>query len=87
LTIHKLIALAAVIVAGSTVYSLLRTAGIQALIIVLIALIAACALALFISGALLSLGKPVPKAILPLHQIATVLIVLSTAGTLYLLKL
>ena len=85
-TIHKMIALAAVIVIGMNVYQLSRL--IDARAVLTIGVIAAAALlflALFISGALLSLEKPAPGALLTIHQIAPLLALFASGLALYLL--
>jgi len=85
LTIHKLIALASVILTGLAIYNLLRAAHGTGLGVALVVVTAVCALDLFVSGALLSLGRPVSKIFLTIHQITPMLAVLSAAGAIYLL--
>ena len=85
LTIHKLISLAAVVFLAITIYQINQAAGLSA-----IGFIAGVVTGLFflgdiITGGLLSTGKPMPAAILTMHQITPFLTVLSTAATLYLL--
>ena len=86
ITIHKLIALATVIVTAGYVYHLYRAADVRAFVeLVLIAVAGLLILALFISGALLSLGKPMLGAILRIHQVAPLLALAFSAMTIYLL--
>lgn len=85
LTIHKLISLAAVVFLVITIYQINHAATLSA-----IGLIAGVVTGLFflgtiIAGGLLSTGKPMPAAILTMHQITPFLTVLSTTVTLYLL--
>jgi hypothetical protein len=86
-TLHKLIALAAVILTGIQVYKTLQEMGIQALPMVLIVLTGLCVIALFVTGALLSLGKPVDEVLLTIHKIAPVLALLAMTGVIYLLTI
>lgn len=72
-TIHKLIALAMVILTGVTFYPVIRSIDPRALLLIMIALAGLLFLALFVSGALLSFEKPTPLFILRIHQIAPLL--------------
>jgi hypothetical protein len=85
LTIHKLIALAALVFLTITIYQVNQVTRLSNL-----ELIASIATGLFfigtiITGGLLSLARPMPGFVLRLHQITPVLIVLSAGVTLYLL--
>ena len=85
-TIHKLIALAVVITVSMQIYQLFKGAetpagAIQAQIIALGILAGLCALALFVTGALMSIGKPSLAILLTIHQVAPFL----GAGTLGLI--
>jgi hypothetical protein len=93
-TIHKLIALATVIIIGMNVHHLFR--AIDGNILVALGVIAISGLlflVLFISGALLSLipagllslEKPMPEIILKIHQVAPLLVLISSTVTVYLL--
>jgi len=55
--VHKLVALGAVIVVAIQVYNLLRGMQTPGLIILLLVLAALCVIALFASGAFLSIGN------------------------------
>ncbi len=83
--IHKLIALGAVIVTAVQVYPALTNVRVQVLIIALIVVAGLCVVALFTTGALLSLGKPMNGAMLLIHQIAPVLLAVSMSVAVYLL--
>lgn len=85
-TIHKLIALATVIVIAVNVYHLYGAVDFRTFVeLVVIAVTGLLFLALFISGALLSLGKPMPEAIFRIHQASTLLALASSTMTIYLL--
>jgi hypothetical protein len=84
-TIHKLLALAAVIFTAIAIYNLCKNVEIKTIILILIIIAGLSLLALFISGALLSIGKPAGSVILTVHNIVTILAVFSTAVTIYLL--
>jgi hypothetical protein len=85
LTIHKLISLGAGVFLIITLYQMNQAAALGAL-----ELAAAVVTGLFfvgtvVFGGLLSTGKPMPPAILRMHQVMPVLTVLATAVALYLL--
>jgi hypothetical protein len=93
-TIHKLLALATVIIIGVNVYHLYRAMDANTLVALgVIAVSGLLFLALFISGAvlslipagLLSLEKPASEAILRIHQVTPLLALVSAMGTIYLL--
>ena len=85
-SIHKLIALASVIVIVVNVNHLYRALDLRSPIaLVVIAFTALLFIALFITGALLSRGNPLPEAILRIHQVAPLLALVFSALTLYLL--
>lgn len=84
-TIHKLIALAASIAIGMSVYTLFK--GLDQRTLIEWAVVATTGLlfiALFITGALLSRNTPLPVAILRIHQVAPLLALVSATLTLYL---
>jgi hypothetical protein len=81
--IHKLIALGAVIVTGVTVYQARATVTIGSLTFVASVATGLLFVALFVSGALLSIGKPDSAAILIVHRVAPWLAVITAALTLY----
>ncbi len=83
--IHKLAALAAVIV---TVVQLVRVywgADLSALSIALLALAALCVLGLFVSGALMSAGKLDYARLHAIHRIALAALVIALPAAVYLL--
>ena len=85
LTLHKLIALAAVTWAGVVSYGMLREAGVQALALALVIVAGAAVVGLFATGALLSQPKLARPVFLGLHQAAPVLAALSSAAAAILL--
>ena len=83
--IHKLIALAAVIVAAIQTFNALKIGEAQPVLIVLLIVIGLYAVALFVTGALMSAKHTTGRALLTIHSIAPLLTVLATIGVLYLL--
>ena len=83
--IHKLIALGAVIVTIIQLSRMLTTADSMALIIVLLVLAGVCVVALFATGALMSMGKLNYDVTLTVHKIAPVVMALAMALVVYLL--
>jgi len=83
--IHKLIALGAVISTAVTVSHLRTGIDIQTFALGAIVVTGLLFLSLFVSGALLSIGKPEHVAILTIHRIAPFLVVISAAATMYVL--
>jgi hypothetical protein len=84
-TVHKLIALGAVIAAAFQTYPVLRGTEIQAIVIALIILIGLCAVALFATGALMSMNRPTYDALLTIHKVAPLLAFVAGAAVIYLL--
>jgi hypothetical protein len=83
--IHKLIALAAVIVTAIRAFNALKIVEAQPILIALLIVIGLCAVALFVTGALMSAKKATGRAALTIHRIAPPLAVLAALGALYLL--
>jgi len=81
--IHKLIALGSVIFTVILIRNLLKDIEIKTVILTLIIVTGLFVLTLFISGALLSLGKPVNNIILTIHGVTPILTVVTTAMTIY----
>jgi hypothetical protein len=84
-TIHKLLALTTVIFTAIAIYNLHKNVEIKTIILILIVIAGLSLFALFISGALLSIGKPASNIILTIHNIATIFSVFSTTVMIYLL--
>ena len=68
--VHKLIALGCVVLAGLQFARTLNAVPPQGLVIGLLVVAAGCVLALFVSGALMSVGRLNPTALLAVHRIA-----------------
>lgn len=85
LNIHKLIALAAVILIVIILYRTNQMAGLSPVELAASVVTGLCILGLFATGALLSIDKPMPAIFLQLHHITPYLALLSTAATFFLL--
>ena len=85
-TVHKLIALGAVIVTAIQTYNALKSAETQAILIALLIVTGVCVLALFATGALMSMEKPGYNMLLIIHNVAPVVAVIAMAVTVYLLR-
>jgi len=84
--IHKLCALAAVILTAVPIYQALKApGGFQLLPVLLIVLGAVCVVTLFASGALMSLDKWSYKILLALHQIGPAVALIAVVLAVYLL--
>jgi hypothetical protein len=84
-TLHKLIALGAVIFTVATVQQLRTGMDTRTLAVGAVVVTGLLFLSLFASGALLSIGKPDHIAILTIHRVAPLLAVIATAATMVLL--
>jgi hypothetical protein len=78
-TLHKLIAVATLILIGLNMFNLIRAVDVRAFYLVLVALTGLLFLALVVSGAFLSFERPLPQLALRVHQIAP-LLALAAAG-------
>ncbi len=85
--IHKLCALAAVILTALPIYrALAAPGGLQILPILLIVLAVACVVVLFASGALMSLDKWRYKVLLSLHQVGPAVAAIAAVLAVYSLQ-
>ena len=85
-TIHKLIAVAAVVLIGMSIYDLHSIAGLwTSIVISVFALTALLYLAMVATGALLSLNVSLHGITLRIHQAAPTLVFLSTTYIIYTL--
>jgi hypothetical protein len=84
-TIHKLISLGMVIVTAVQIFNVLKNTPVQGFVILLVSMSGLFVLALFASGALMSIGKPSYNAMLLIHRIMPFLLAISLAVTLYVL--
>jgi hypothetical protein len=82
---HKLIALGTVVVTAVRTYYALEGAEVQALLIALIILAGLCVVALFATGALMSLGKLSHALLLTIHRVALFLAAGAMAAAIYFL--
>ncbi|HEX9117183.1 MAG TPA: hypothetical protein VGA61_14035 [Anaerolineae bacterium] len=85
-TVHKLIALGAVIAAATSTYSGLKGEGIQAIIVTLLTAAAVGVLALFVTGALMSMNRPAYGVLLAIHNVAPALVIVAMALVIHLLS-
>ena len=90
-TVHKLIAVATIVVIGISVYNLYRSLDLRTFIeLTVIAATALLFLALTVTGGMLSLKELLPGPVLPaaalrVHQVAPLLALVASAATVYLL--
>ncbi len=82
-TIHKLVAVGAVVLLAVTVYRTNQVAQLSTIALAATAVTGMLFLGTIVTGGLLSIGQSVPSAILTTHQITPVLTVLSTAWLLW----
>ena len=85
MTVHKLIALATCVFAGITLVTLIKTGDPQTLIIGLIILAGLRAVALFATGAMMSIEKTLRPAWRMIHRVAPFLLTGSAAASIWLL--
>lgn len=84
-TLHKLLALAAVVLAAIAIAKFLKIAPAQPVIIALIVLAALSIIALFATGALMSIQKTVGSAWLLIHRVAPFVLAGSSISAILLL--
>jgi len=84
-TVHKLIALAAVVVTALQTYKALTIPEVEPIIIALIVVIGLCVVALFATGALMSADRPGYRSLLTIHNLALLLVVIAGVAVIYLL--
>jgi uncharacterized membrane protein YhiD involved in acid resistance len=84
-TVHKLISLAAAIFLLVTFYRAGQAAALDGGGLIAVVVTGSLFLGSGISGAILSTDRPMVAAVLRVHQVLPVLMVLSSAGTLFLL--
>ena len=83
--VHKLMALGAVIVTTMQIYKILKDMESQSLVIALVIFVALCVVALFATGAFMSLGKLNYEVILAIHRVSPVLAIITMSAIIYLL--
>lgn len=84
-TIHKLVGLAAGIFLLVTIYQRNRLVPLTATEWIVTGVTGLCFVGTVVSGGFLSTDKPMPVALLRVHQIVPVLTLLSSGATLYLM--
>jgi hypothetical protein len=84
-TVHKLIALGAVVATAIQTYNALKSAETQASLIALIIVIGLCVVALFVTGALISANRPPYSVLLLIHRLSVFLVLIVGTATIYLL--
>jgi len=82
---HKLIALGTVVIAAVQGVGMLKGRDIPSLLIVPMVVLGVCVIALFASGAFLSIGNLDYKIMKATHNVSLVLAIISTAFTIYFL--
>jgi hypothetical protein len=83
--VHKLVALAMMIIAVVTLRNLHRGIEFRSIEFAAVIIAGLLFLLMVVSGSLLSLGKARNDEILTLHKVGSVLTVVATAGAIYLL--
>lgn len=83
--IHKLAALGAVVLAVIQTYTLLKGAPFQFVVLALAAVWVLCVIALFATGALMSIGNLPHAPLLTVHRIALAALLLATISVVYFL--
>ena len=84
-TVHKLIALGAVVAAAIQTYNALKNAEAQVILIALLVLIGLCVVASFVTGALMSANKPAYNTLLMIHKVSSLLALIAGTAAIYLL--
>ncbi len=84
-TAHKLVALAAVIVGARQVLNVFKVMEIQPILIGLLVVVGLCAMALFVTGALMSLNRPGYDLLRTIHRIASPLAIVAAILALVML--
>ena len=84
-TVHKLIALGAVIVTAIRIFNALKVVAAQPILIVLLIVIGLCAVALFVTGALMSANKRAYPTLLTIHKVAPPLAIIAGVAAIFLL--
>jgi len=83
--IHKLIALGTVVITAMQIYKMLANSETETLIAILIIITGLCVVALFASGAFMSIGNLNYQIMKTIHNIAPIPMVIVMALTIYLL--
>ena len=81
-TVHKLLAVLSVVLAVILVRNLLKSVGANAIVLAFAIVAAISLVALFVTGALMSIEKTASNVQLTIHNIATILAIVSMAATI-----
>jgi hypothetical protein len=85
-TLHKLIAVATVVLFGMTVNQLVKTGDAQVFVKLSVVVVTGVLFVILVAtGALLTRDMQLPEAILKVHQVAPLLALVSSTTTIYLL--
>lgn len=84
-TIHKLAAVAAVVFTVIIIRNFLKSIEMETTTLILVIVTGLSLLLMFASGAFLSIVKPVNSLVLTVHAVVSILTVVSTALTVYIL--
>ena len=84
--VHKLIALATVILAGLAVVQVLKVMDAGALVVLLLVIAAFSVIALFVSGALMSAQKGQYRTMKLIHNISPFILVIAMGYAVYLFR-
>lgn len=84
--VHKLIALGAAILTAVQLFKVLKDTGIQVVPILLIVIAVVCVIALFATGALMSMEKMSYQVTLTIHRLAPILAAVAMVAAVYLLN-
>ena len=84
--IHKLIALGAVVLAAVQLFKVLKDTGIQVVPILLVVVAVVCVVALFATGALMSMEKMSYQVALTIHRLAPILVAVAMVAAAGLLN-
>ena len=82
-TIHKLIAVAAVVFLATTLHRSNQVAPLSTVALIASAVTGVCFLGTIVTGGMLSIDKEMPEAVLTMHQVTPFLTVLSTTWLLW----
>ena len=83
--IHKLIALGTVVVIAVQIFNTVKSSGMQSLLVGVIVVAVLCVIALFATGAMMSIGNPGYMTFLRVHQIVPAILLIALAVCIYLL--
>ena len=84
--IHKMIALGVVMICGLQIFNMIKGNHIPILPLILLTVAGICVVALFATGALMSIGKLSFEVALAVHRIAPVLLIVTIIMSIFLLR-